>query len=104
INGKITGRTAGGSITARLRSPVPGDVNLETSAGSIEVTVPPDAGLDVEAESSSGRVTSDLPFVGIRTDREQLKGKINGGGKSMVLRSGGGSISFKPSLNEVAVN
>jgi DUF4097 and DUF4098 domain-containing protein YvlB len=102
INGKITGRTSGGSITARLKSPVPGDVNLETSAGSIEVTVPPDAGLDVEAEASSGRVTSELPFVGIRTDREQMKGKINGGGKSLVLRSGAGSISIKPSSNEVA--
>jgi hypothetical protein len=102
INGKITGRTSGGSITARLKSPVPGDVNLETSAGSIEVTVPPDAGLDVEAEANSGRVTSDLPFVGIRTDREQLKGKINGGGKSLLLRSGAGSISIKPAGAEVA--
>lgn len=102
VNGAITGRTSGGSITARLRSPVPGDVNLETSAGSIEVTVPPDAGLDVEAEASSGRVTSDLPFVGIRTDREQLKGKINGGGRSLVLRSGAGSISIKPSSKDVA--
>lgn len=102
INGKITGRSSGGSITARLRSPVPGDVNLETSAGSIEVTVPPDAGLDVEAEANSGRVTSDLPFVGLRTDREQLKGKINGGGKSLVLRSGAGSISIKPAGAEVA--
>jgi hypothetical protein len=102
INGKITGRSSGGSITARLRSPVPGDVNLETSAGSIEVSVPADAGLDVEAEASSGRVTSDLPFVGLRTDREQLKGKINGGGKALVLHSGAGSISIKPCSNEVA--
>jgi DUF4097 and DUF4098 domain-containing protein YvlB len=77
-------------------------VNLETSAGSIEVSVPADAGLDVEAEASSGRVTSDLPFVGLRTDREQLKGKINGGGKALVLHSGAGSISIKPCSNEVA--
>jgi len=102
INGKINGRTSGGSITARLKSPVPGDVDLETSAGSIEVTVPPDAGLDVEAEASSGRVTSDLPFVGIRTNREEMKGKINGGGKSLVLRTSAGSISIKPAGAEVA--
>jgi Toastrack DUF4097 len=102
INGKITGRTSGGSITARLKSPVPGDVNLETSAGSIDVTVPPDAGLDVEAEASSGRVTSDLPFIGTRTDREQMKGKINGGGKALVLRTSAGSISIKPAGSEVA--
>ncbi len=103
INGKIFGRSSGGSISAKLKSPVPGDVNLETSAGSIDVLVPPDAGLDVEAEASSGRVTSELPFIGTRTDRDSMKGKINGGGKSLVLRSGAGSISIKPASAEVAV-
>jgi Putative adhesin len=102
INGKITGRSSGGSISAKLKSPVPGDVNLETSAGSIDVMVPPDAGLDIEAEASSGRVTSELPFIGTRTDRDTMKGKINGGGKSLVLRSGAGSISIKPTSSEVA--
>src|SRR4051812_23718304 len=102
INGKIFGRTSGGSISAKLKSPVPGDVNLETSAGSIDLMVPADAGLDIEAEASSGRVTSDLPFTGTRTDRDSMKGKINGGGKSLVLRSGAGSISIKPSSAEVA--
>ena len=102
VNGKIFGRTSGGSISAKLKSPVPGDVNLETSAGSIEVLVSADAGLDVEAEASSGRVTSDLPFIGTRTDRDSMKGKINGGGKSLVLRSGAGSISIRPSTAEVA--
>ena len=103
INGKIFGRTSGGSISAKLKSPVPGDVNLETSAGSIDVLVPADAGLDVEAEASSGRVTSDLPFTGTRTDRDSMKGKINGGGKALVLRSGAGSISIKPASAEVAI-
>jgi len=102
INGKITGRSSGGSISAKLKSPVPGDVNLETSAGSIDVLVPPDAGLDIEAEASSGRVISELPFIGTRTDRDTMKGKINGGGKSLVLRSGAGSISIKPTSSEVA--
>jgi DUF4097 and DUF4098 domain-containing protein YvlB len=86
-----------------LKSPVPGDVNLETSAGSIDLMVPADAGLDIEAEASSGRVTSDLPFTGTRTDRDSMKGKINGGGKSVVLRSGAGSISIKPASAEVAI-
>ena len=102
INGKIIGRSSGGSISAKLKSPVPGDVNLETSAGSIDVLVPPDAGLDIEAEASSGRVISELPFIGTRTDRDTMKGKINGGGKSLVLRSGAGSISIKPTSSEVA--
>lgn len=102
INGKIVGRTSGGSISAKLKGPVPGDVTLETSAGSIDVMVPADAGLDVEAEASSGRVTSELPFTGTRSDRESMKGKINGGGKSLVLRSGAGSISIRPAPAAVA--
>ena len=102
INGKIVGRTSGGSISAKLRSPVPGDVNLETSAGSIEVMVPPDAGIDLEAEASSGRVTSDLPVVGTRTERDQMRGKINGGGKVLYLRTSAGSISVKPTVHEIA--
>lgn len=103
INGKIFGRTSGGSISAKLKSPIPGDVNLETSAGSIDLMVPADAGIDIEAEASSGRVTSELPFTGTRSDRDSMKGKINGGGKSVVLRSGAGSISIKPSSSEVAI-
>jgi DUF4097 and DUF4098 domain-containing protein YvlB len=103
VNGKIFGRTSGGSISAKLKNPVPGDVNLETSAGSIDVLVPADAGLDIEAEASSGRVTSELPFTGTRTDRDSMKGKINGGGKSLLLRSGAGSISIKPASAEVAI-
>jgi len=109
-SGSLEARTSGGSIVvrnfagdAKLKSPVPGDVNLETSAGSIDLMVPADAGLDIEAEASSGRVTSDLPFTGTRTDRDSMKGKINGGGKSVVLRSGAGSISIKPASAEVAV-
>src|SRR3954468_7947143 len=103
VNGKIFGRTSGGSISVQLKPPVPGDVNLEPSAGSIDLVVPADAGLDIEAEASSGRVTSDLPFTGTRTDRDSMKGKINGGGKSVVLRSGAGSISIKPASAEVAI-
>ena len=103
INGKITGRTSGGSITARLKSPGAG----RCESGNFRRQhrsdwFPPDAGLDVEAEASSGRVTSELPFVGTRTDRDSMKGKINGGGKSLVLRSGAGSISIKPAGSEVA--
>jgi hypothetical protein len=32
-----------------------------------------------------------------------MKGKINGGGKSLMLRSGAGSITIKSSSSEVAV-
>jgi DUF4097 and DUF4098 domain-containing protein YvlB len=101
IGGKLNGETSGGSILARLVSPVPGDVILKTSAGSIKVIAPSSVALSVDAETSVGDVTSDLPITTIRGDRERLKGTINGGGKSLILRTGAGSIAIK-SASEIA--
>ncbi len=92
INGSITGRTAGGSVRATLAAPVPGDVKLETAAGSIDIGVPANAGFNVDASASVGHVSTELPFNGDRGDRDTLRGTINGGGKSLQLRSGAGSI------------
>lgn len=102
IGGKLHGETAGGSISALLPSPVPGDVRLETSAGAIEVVTPADAALTVDAETSVGSVTSDLPITTTRAGNDGLKGTINGGGKSLKLRSGAGSIAIRSAESRVA--
>ena len=95
VRGKLVGETSGGSITALVPTPLPGDIKLETSAGRIDIAVPPDAGLDVNAETSEGSVTSELPMVTKRAGREGLQGTINGGGKSLVLRTGAGNILIR---------
>jgi putative adhesin len=96
IRGKLDAETAGGFISAKIPSPVPGDVRLETAAGAIEVVVPSDAALTIDAETGIGGVRSDLPIASrTRGDSEGIKGTINGGGKSLHLRSGAGSISIK---------
>ena len=96
VRGRLDAETAGGFISAKLPSPVPGDVRLETAAGAIEVVVPTDAALTIDAETDVGSVRSDLPVASrTRGDSEGLKGTINGGGKSLHLRSGAGSISIK---------
>jgi hypothetical protein len=102
INGSIVGRTSGGSVRASLAAPLPGDVTLETSAGSIDIAVPPNAAFNVDAEASAGSVKTELPFVGQRTDHDSLRGTINGGGKSLQLRSGAGSIIIRTAGNERA--
>jgi hypothetical protein len=96
VHGKLDAETAGGFISAKLPSPVVGDVRLETGAGAIEVIVPHDAALTIDAETSIGSVRSDLPIASrTRGDNDGIKGTINGGGKSLHLRSGAGSISIK---------
>jgi hypothetical protein len=96
VHGKLDAETAGGFISAKLSSPVVGDVRLETAAGAIEVIVPNDAALTIDAETGIGSVRSDLPIASrTRGDSDGIKGTINGGGKSVRLRSGAGSISIK---------
>ncbi len=94
VNGRLVGNTSGGSIFAALNSPVPGDVHLVSSAGSIELTVPGDAAINLDAEASIGRVSNNLPIVATSSERDELHGVVNGGGKSVVLRSSAGSISI----------
>lgn len=102
IKGLISGRTSGGSVHAMLPAPLASDVKLETSAGSIDVAVPSTAAFNLDAQASAGHVMTDLPFVGDRASRESLHGAVNGGGKSMHLRSGAGSIHVHSAGPETA--
>ncbi len=102
ISGKLTAETSGGAISAILPATVTEDVHLETSAGSITVMTPPNAGLTIDAETGAGSVRSDLPMANVRSDDDSLKGTINGGGKKLVLRSGGGAIEIVSADKETA--
>jgi hypothetical protein len=96
VTGKVEGTTSGGSISALLTSPLPGDVKLSTSGGGVTVRIPEDAAFQLDAHTSSGSASSDLPVTAVgKSERGRLNGAVNGGGKSMVLRSSGGSIHIK---------
>jgi DUF4097 and DUF4098 domain-containing protein YvlB len=96
VIGKVEGSTSGGSVSAVLPAPLPGDVELSTSGGAVTVAVPAEAAFDLDASTSAGRVSSDLPVTVVgKVARDRLKGTVNGGGKSVVLRSSAGSIRLK---------
>ena len=102
ISGAIVGKTSGGAIQASLAGAVVGDVRLETSAGNIELSVPPNAGLTIDASTSIGEIVSRLPIEPTDAGREHLRGKLNGGGKSVRLETSVGNITIKPSSSEIA--
>lgn len=102
IRGKLIGKTSGGSIHSSMPGEVAGDVQLKTSAGSIELAVPANAALDIDARTSAGHVSSELPLTTMDADRQHLRGKLNGGGKSVVLETSGGSITLKSASAAVA--
>jgi hypothetical protein len=93
---KVEGSTSGGSINAVLAKPVTDMVKLETSGGGITLRVAGDAAFDLDAETSAGTVSSDLPVVCVgKRVNDRLKGPVNGGGKTVWLRSSAGSIRVK---------
>jgi hypothetical protein len=59
----------------------------------IEVHMPKDADLpaDLDATTGDGRVSLDIPLEGSVT-KWAVRGKINGGGAALTIRSGDGSI------------
>ena len=81
---------------------VVGDVKLETSAGSIDLSVPSNAGLTIDANTNVGEVVSRLPIETIDGGREHLRGKLNGGGKSVRLNTSAGNITITSSASEIA--
>jgi DUF4097 and DUF4098 domain-containing protein YvlB len=102
IKGKLVGKTSGGSIHTSIPDEVAGDMQLKTSAGSIELAIPENAALDIDARTSGGHVTSELPLTSSESKRQHLRGKLNGGGKSVILETSAGSITIKAASSQVA--
>ncbi len=96
VSGNLIAKTSGGSITARLLKQINAPADLETSGGSIRLEIPPDFKADIDASTSGGRVYADLPIIvrGV-IDKSDLRGKLNGGGALITLRTSGGSIEIR---------
>jgi Putative adhesin len=66
---------------------------LRTGDGNLDLHLPEEFSADVDAHTGDGRITSDLPISTSGQLRENdLRGKLNGGGSTVELRSGDGTI------------
>lgn len=98
IKGRIEAGTSGGSITANLVEPPSGDCSFKTSGGSITVVLGDKAAVDVDARTSGGRVSTDFPVSTIvqgEQKKNELQGKINGGGPLIIAHTSGGSVRLQ---------
>lgn len=94
--GSVDASTSGGSIKAQISGPITGDSKLSTSGGSVTVLVAPSVAVDLDARASGGGVSSDVPVtVQGRVEEDEIRGKINGGGPKLTLRTSGGGIRVK---------
>ena len=91
IAGNLDAETSGGSIRAAWKTPPTGACRLSTSGGGVSVTLPEKAAVDLDASTSGGDVRSDLAVDGTKR-RDHVKGRVNGGGPLLELRTSGGNI------------
>lgn len=100
--GTVNAKTSDGSIRAQITAQPEQDCSLHTSDGSITVTLISNIALDIDAKTSDGRVSTDFSmasgFQG-KTPKNRLKGKINGGGPLLKLRTSDGKIHLRKAAN-----
>lgn len=88
-------RTGDGNIEAEVNAagaPQPGWI-LRTGDGNLRLRLPDSFGADIDAHSGDGRVSVEFPITASGSTRENsVRGKINGGGVPIELRSGDGDI------------
>lgn len=91
-------KTGDGSVEVRAStgSSLNAGWHLETGDGSVSLEVPGDLAADVDLHTSDGHIDLDMPVTTSGKLREnEIQGKLNGGGNSLVIRTGDGSIHLK---------
>ncbi len=91
VGGETKAKSVSGDVTVEHSE---GPVSAESLSGDVDVIEAANAGLDVDASTFSGQIRTDfnLPGNGEGPDKH-LRGAVNGGGKSLRVRSFSGKVS-----------
>jgi len=96
----VLAHTSSGPIIVGLGIQPQADSQLEVSGGDISVVLPRGVAIDLDAESSGGKVISAIPVAMTVSDEPKpgvWRGKINGGGPKLNLRTSSGDIRLNES-------
>ncbi len=70
--------------------------NIRTGSGDVRLTVPQNSAFNINARAMSGSVHTDLPVtMNGSLERHTIKGSINGGGPTVTISTGSGSIDVQ---------
>lgn len=86
------------SLAARNGSRVDRTWEVRTSDGSVDLELPGDLAADLDLHTGDGNITINVPVtVEGKVDRQDVRGKINGGGNRLIVHTGDGSIRLDKS-------
>jgi DUF4097 and DUF4098 domain-containing protein YvlB len=116
VDGKLRASTGDGHITADGRfdeldlktgdghvdvragagSTLAAEWRLETGDGNVTLEIPGDLAADVSLHTGDGHIDLDLPVMTEgKLKQNEIHGKLNGGGKLMMIHTGDGSIRLR---------
>lgn len=93
-------KTGDGSVDARV---LPGSKlsqgwNIRTGDGSVDVVLPADLQANIDASTNDGHISLGIAVTVEGTfSNSQIHGKMNGGGESLTIHTGDGSIRLSKS-------
>jgi len=93
-------KTGDGSINARLQpgSKLASSWSIRTGDGSVDVVLPPDLQANIDASTNDGHISLGIPLTVEGTFKNsEIHGKMNGGGQSLTVHTGDGSIRLSKS-------
>lgn len=88
-------KTGDGSIDARVEpgSKLTGGWSIRTGDGSVDLVLPADLQANIDASTNDGHISLGIPITMEGTfSNSQIHGKMNGGGQSLTIHTGDGSI------------
>jgi len=85
-------------VNAARGSKVDSSWSVQSGDGEIEVALPSDLRVTVDASTGDGHISTDIPItVSGSVSKSRVQGTLNGGGQSLTIRTGEGSIRLTQS-------
>jgi hypothetical protein len=83
-------------VRAGAGSTLGSEWRLETGDGNVTLEVPGDLAADVSLHTGDGHIDLDVPLMAEgKLKQNEIRGKLNGGGKLMTIHTGDGSIRLR---------
>jgi hypothetical protein len=82
----------------RQGSKIASSWSIRTGDGSVDIVLPADLQANIDASTNDGHISLGIPVTVEGTfSNSQIHGKMNGGGESLTVHTGDGSIRLSKS-------
>lgn len=88
----VKATSSGGSVHADLRK-VSGEIYLQSSGGGVDAVIHNGARMGMDLDLRSDRVNIELQNFTGKSEKNQVKGKMNNGGIPVYMHASGGSVN-----------